>query len=322
VAAITEGVSDGLLDAAELEAIQNAIREVAPKRSASSYDPDVEPTRLALIADDRSVEAARPLLLTVMNRWVRRATKALRNYLPSGATTWQLDVVGAEAVDGQATKEELRGAWIAGGTCGPAELVFAVQGPVIDVAAAKRCGAAEPASETTRTPSAISLRLFQPVGRTLFESLAPAWQEIFDSELATSNDIGIVARLIEARTVVRVTLAFSGSVTGRVQIYARPEALVPKPAALAAIKAKSLSVANALSNVPVELVVELGTLRLSLGKIRSLERGTTYTLPSFVDSRVPVFCAGVLKAWAKPVVCRGVLAIQIISIVHGQGTQS
>jgi len=319
VAAITEGVSDGLLDAAELEAIQNAIREVAPKRSGSSFDPDVEPTRLALIADDRSVEAARPLLLTVMNRWVRRATKALRNYLPG---QWQLDVVGAEAVEGQSAKEELRGAWIAGGTCGPAELVFAVQGPVIDVAAAKRCGALEPASETTRTPSAISLRLFQPVGRTLFESLAPSWQEIFDSELTGSNDIGIIARLIEARTVVRVTLAFSGSMTGRVQIYARPEALVPKPAALAAIQAKSLSVANALSNVPVEVVVELGTLRLSLGKIRSLERGASFTLPSFVDSRVPVFCAGVLKAWAKPVVCRGVLAVQIISIVHGQGTQS
>jgi flagellar motor switch/type III secretory pathway protein FliN len=313
-------VSDGLLDAAELEAIQNAIREVAPKRGGSSgLDPDVEPTRLALIADDRSVDAARPLLLTVVNRWVRRATKALQNHLPG---QWQLDVVGAESVDGQNAKEELRGAWIIGGTCGPAELVFAVQGSVIDTAAAKRCGATEISSETTRTPSAISLRLFQPVGRTAFESLAPSWQEIFDHELTASGDIGIVARLIEARTVVRVSLSFSGAVSGRIHIYARPEALIPKPAALAAIKAKSLSVANALANVPVELVVELGTLRLSLGKIRKLERGTTHALPSFVDSRVPVYCAGVLKAWGKPVVCRGVLAVQIISIVHGQGTQS
>ncbi len=314
-------MSDGLLDAAELEAIQNAIREVAPKRGgASGLDPDVEPTRLALIADDRSVEAARPVLLTVMNRWVRRATKALRNALPG---TWQLDVVGAESVDGQNAKEELRGAWIAGGTCGPSELVFAVQGAVIDIAAAKRCGASgEPDSDGSRPPSAISLRLFQPVGKTVFESLAPSWQEIFDAELEMSNDLGIVARLIEARTVVRATLTFSGSVNGRVMIYARPELLVPKPQALAAVRAEKLSVANALSNVPVELVAELGTLRMSLGKIRSLERGSMHALPNFVDSRVPVYVAGVLKAWAKPVVCRGVLAIQIISIVHGQGTQS
>lgn len=313
-------MSDGLLDAAELEAIQNAIREVAPKsRGGSGLDPDVEPTRLALIADDRSVEAARPILLTVMNRWVRRATKALRNHLPG---TWQLDVVGAEAVDGQNAKEELRGAWIAGGTCGPAELVFAIQGSVIDIAAAKRCGAAEPEADSAKPPSAISLRLFQPVGKSVFESLAPSWQEIFDNELVHTNDLAIVARLIEARTVVRATLTFSGSVTGRVMIYARPELLVPKPHALAAVKAQALSVANALSNVPVELVVELGTLRMSLGKIRSLQKGSLHTLPNFVDSRVPVYVAGVLKAWAKPVVCRGVLAIQIISIVHGQGTQS
>jgi flagellar motor switch/type III secretory pathway protein FliN len=313
-------VSDGLLDAAELEAIQNAIREVAPKRmSSTGHDPDVEPTRLALLADDRSGDAARPLLITVMNRWVRRATKALRNHLPG---VWQLDVVGAESIDGAATKEELRGAWMAGGTCGAAELVFAVQGSVIDIAAAKRCGEAVPSSESTRAPSAISLRLFQPIGRTLFESLAPSWQEIFDNDLLSSADIGIVARLIESRTVVRVTLAFSGSITGRIQIYARPDALLPKPAALAAIKAKANAVANALANVPVEVVVELGTLRLSLGKIRSLERGATHTLTTFIDSRVPVYCAGVLKAWGKPVVCRGVLAVQIISIVHGQGTQS
>lgn len=312
-------MSDGLLDAAELEAIQAAIREVAPKRSGGGLDPDVEPTRLALIADDRSVEAARPLLLTVMNRWVRKASKALRNHLPG---TWQLDVVGAESVDGTSVKEELRGAWIAGGTSGEAELVFAVQGPVIDIAAAKRCGEAAPASESTRAPSAISLRLFQPIGRTLFESLAPSWQELFDSELQPSGDLAIVQRLIEARTVVRASLSFSGSVNGRVHIYARPDGLLPKPALLAAIKAKTLSVANALSNVPVDVVVELGSLRMSLGKIRSLAIGSVHTLPNFVDSRVPVYVAGVLKAWAKPVVSRGVLAIQIISVVHGQGPKS
>jgi flagellar motor switch/type III secretory pathway protein FliN len=312
-------VSDALLDPAELEAIQDAIRETAPRRHSNDV-PDVEPTRLALIADDRSVEAVRPLLINLASRWVRRASKALKQHLPG---TWQLDVVGAESIDGTAAKEELRGGWIAGGKAGLAEAVFAVHGPVIDIAAARRCGGTPDANpDTTRTPSAISVRLFQPIGRQLFETWCAQWQEAFDAELQPSTEIAIVQRLIEASTVVRVTIAFSGAVAGRVQVYVRPDVLVPKPAVLAAIKAKAMSVANALSYVPVELVVELGTLRLPLGKIRSLERGGTHPLPNFVDSRVPVYCGGVLKAWGRPVVCRGVLAVQIISVVHGQGTQS
>ena len=31
---------------------------------------------------------------------------------------------------------------------------------------------------------------------------------------------------------------------------------------------------------------------------------------------------GVLKAWARPIVTRGVLAVQIETVVHGQGTKS
>ena len=57
-------------------------------------------------------------------------------------------------------------------------------------------------------------------------------------------------------------------------------------------------------------------------ELRALDPGTTLTLPGFVDSRVPVFCEGTLKAWGRPVVSRGVLAVQIVSIVHGQGAKS
>jgi flagellar motor switch/type III secretory pathway protein FliN len=104
--------------------------------------------------------------------------------------------------------------------------------------------------------------------------------------------------------------------------HARPEALLLRPAALAAIKATARMVANVLANVPIEVVVELGTLRMPLRELRRLERGATFTLSGFVDSRVPVYCGGALKAWAKPVVCRGVLAVQIETIIHDQGIKS
>src|SRR5262245_31602983 len=93
----------------EMEAIQAAIRETSPRRPAAA--PEHEPTRLALISDDRLAEAARPLLINLASRWIRSATRALRGYLPG---TWQLDVVGAEVIDGATAKEELRGGWVAG----------------------------------------------------------------------------------------------------------------------------------------------------------------------------------------------------------------
>ena len=309
----------------EMEAIQAAIRETSPRRTVAA--PEHEPTRLALISDDRLAEAARPLLINLASRWIRSATRALRGYLPG---TWQLDVVGAEVIDGTTVKEELRGGWVAGlrtdatvePPAAPAELVLAVHGPVVDLAAAKRCGAAAPTADATRPPSAMSLRLFQPVGRAMLDSIAGAWHEVWPTELVPSSDLAIVSRLIGAQTLVRVALTFGGAIAGRVQLYARPECLVPLPTALAAIKANALLVANALANVEVEVIVELGTLRMPLHQLRRLEHGATFALKGFVDSRVPVYCGGALKAWAKPVVCRGVLAIQIESVIHDQGIKS
>jgi flagellar motor switch/type III secretory pathway protein FliN len=320
-------VSDSLLDPLEMEAIQAAIRETSPRRAAGA--PEYEPTRLALITDDRIAEAARPILLNLATRWIRSATRALRAHLPG---TWQLDVVGAEVIDGAAAKEELRGGWVAGmriasdATPEPnvaiPELVVAAHGGVVDIAAARRCGAVAPTSDSARPPSAVSLRLFQPAGRAMLESFAQAWHEVYASDLSPSSDLAIVSSLIASQTVVRVALSFGGAVNGRVQLYARPEVLIPRPAALAAIKANARLVANALANVPVEVVVELGTLTMPLSQLRRLEHGASFTLHGFVDSRVPVYVGGALKAWAKPVVCRGVLAVQIETVIHDQGIKS
>jgi flagellar motor switch/type III secretory pathway protein FliN len=312
-------VSDALLDPREMEALQAAIRETAPRRSASPLDR--EPARLALIADDRLAEAARPVLIGLATRAARAAGRALRPHI---ADAWQLDVVGAEIIDGAAAKDELRGGWIAGLAGPDAELVIAAHGAVIDLAAARRCGAVhrgEP-TDATRPPSAVSLRLFQPAGRALLDGWSVAWREVFSSEIAPSSDLGIVSRVLAARSVIRVALAFAGAVSGQIQAYARPEVLVQRPAQLAAFKANAQRIAAALANVPVELVAELGTLRLRLGELRRLERGAVFTLQGFVDSRVPIYCEGVLKAWGRPVVCRGVLAVQIDAVVHGQGTKS
>jgi len=309
-----------------MEAIQAAIRETSPRRNIPGA-PDHEPTRLALIVDDRIAEAARPVLINLGTRWIRSATRVLRAHLPG---SWQLDVVGAEAIDGTTAKEELRGGWVgamrafdsAAPTQVIADMVVAAHGGVVDIAAAKRCGATTPSADSGRTPSAVSLRLFQPAGRAMQDSFAAAWREVFPHELLPSNDLGIVSALIESQTVLRIALSFAGSVGGRVQLYARPEFLVPKPSALAAIRASAQTVARTLAHVEVEVIAELGTLRMPLSQLRKLEHGQTFTLSGFVDSRVPIYVGGALKAWAKPVISRGVLAVQIESVIHDQGIKS
>jgi len=311
-------VSEAGLEAAEIEAIQSAMRESAPRMKAAAAEP--EPTRLALIADDRTAESARPILLGLATRTIRSITRGLRAHIPG---TWQVDVAGAEIIDGAVVKEELRGGWVGGlRSSDDAELVMVAHGGVIDIAAARRCGALAPTTDPNKAPSTLSLKLFQPAGKSILDACTSAWGEVFSSELAPSADLGIVSRLIEARNVVRVALQFSGGVSGRIQIYARPEGIVARPSALAAFRANAQRIASALSNVPVEIVVDLGTLRMPLRELRRLERGTQFILQGFVDSLVPVYCGGVLKAWARPVVCRGVLAVQIESVVHGQGSNS
>jgi flagellar motor switch/type III secretory pathway protein FliN len=318
-------VSDALLDPLEMEAIQAAIRETSPRRAAGALEH--EPTRLALITDDRIAEAARPILINLGTRWIRSATRVLRAHVPGA---WQLDVVGAEVIEGSTAKEELRGGWVAAMRASDpdapsttiADLVVAAHGGVVDLAAAKRCGAAVASPDSGRAPSGVSLRLFQPAGRAMLDSFAVAWHEVYPSDLLPSNDLAIVSTLIESQTVVRMALAFSGSVNGRIQLYTRPEFLVTRPVALAAVKANAQLVASALANVEVEVIVELGTLRMPLHRLRRIKPGQTFTLSGFVDSRVPVYCGGALKAWAKPVVCRGVLAVQIESVIHDQGIKS
>ena len=309
--------TESILEPEELAAIQASIREQAPaaRRASAGH----EPTRMTLITDDRIAEATRPILIGLANRAVRTATRALKNHLPGA---WQLDMIGAEIVDGTSVKDELRGGWVAGLAAGDVELVLAAHGAVIDLAAARRFGSSSPSTDPDRLPSAVSLRLFQPTGRSLLDAWGAAWKEVFSTDLAPSNDLGIVSRVIDARVVIRVTLGFSGGVSGRVQVYARPEVLATRPASLASFKVAASRIASALSNVPVELVVELGTLRMKLHELRNAVPGTTYTLDGFIDSRVPVYCQGVLKAWARPIVCRGVLAVQIESVVHDQGTKS
>jgi flagellar motor switch protein FliM len=308
-------VSDLPLDALELEAIQAAIRQAAPTSSAAMNNPvDVQP--LALIAADREAAAARPRLAELAQRWARRLTRSLRAFV--GDIT--VDAMGAEVIDARSLTDELRTMWSALlGTSDRGSLAVSFGGELVEAAAARRCGATQ-IKAGAREPSALALRLFTPVGEAAMTALEQAWAELervpFLRPLAT---VDAVAAALGGETVLCATLAVSGSASGRVRILARPSVIMPPAERTPTVPADAATIAAALGAVPVEVRVEVATINMKLSEIGALVPGMQITLPVFIDEPMPIYCGDVLKAWGRPVVTRGVIAVEVAALATPGG---
>ncbi len=333
-------MSDAPLDSNELEAIQDAVREaqqsVDRPVSPTPYISDDDVLPLALIADDRVAESARPAAMRLAERWSELAASRLKHVLKGEVS---IKVVGAEVIDGGALREEMEKMW----TCGlrlsdrPGCAMVAVGGPMISGVAARLLGAEdeeEPEEDEEETaPTAASLRVFEPVGITLVETLVMRWEGMdrckIDIDYSESGTTIQKRELVETDVVVSVTLSVEGPVKGHIRLLAPPKIMVPPPQPIEAVPAAPGAIETALGQVEVEVSVELGRARLSLTELRQVRVGTILALGQFVDDPLPVQCAGVVKAYGRAVVTRGVLAVEIVrrdsngqvqSLSHGQNT--
>lgn len=321
-------MSNSPLDSNELEAIQNAVREAqgtVPRPGAMPTGPvlDDEVLPLALIADDRVAETARPAAMHLAERWADLASTRLKHVLKGDVA---IHVVGAEVIDGGALREELEQMW----TCAlslsdrPGTAIVAVGGPMISGVAARLLGAVEEESdEEERKPTSASLRVFEPVGRALVDSLVIRWEgqdrchiTVDDSEEGTKAEKRV---LLESDVVVAVTMTVDGPVKGRMRLLAKPATMVPPIQPIEAVPAAPGAIEYALGQVEVDVRVELGRARLSMAELKHIRPGTILTLGQFVDDPLPVQCSGVVKAYGRAVVTRGVLAVEVVSSEeHGQ----
>lgn len=304
-------MNESALVPAELEAIQAAIREAVGPAPA----PRVQTCPLPIAPVDRSMSLARAALLELASRWAEAAPRWLKTQLPGA---WQLRVTDIELVEGAQVAAELRGGWVAVARAGGvAALALAVHGAMIEAVAARRCGDERGRGEPRRTPSAAALRLFDPTGRVVMESWLDAWKLRGAGELTAAAGAAALGELTGSGELLRVSLAWSGSVQGRCQVVVAPAALVPRAEDMA--PADASAALQRLAEVPIELSVELGTLRMPFDQLRRLQPGACFALPTFVDSQVPIFVGGVLKAWGTPVVHRGVLAVTVEQVVGERG---
>ena len=319
-----------------MEAIQAAMREAsaAPSRSGTRHAEEVAP--LALIVDDREAESARPAALRLGERWLKEATMRLKSFLRADV---EVRVAGAEIMSGEVLRDGLAGNWLLALAVEgrPLPALMAAGGPLLGAAAGAMCGAnlkdkdkeaSPPADEepAERIPSAATLKIFQPVGEALAAALADAWREEQTTTVtrdARPDKIEAARRaLLEADVVVALTMQVSGASGGRLRLLARPATLVRPPPPIEAVAVAPGALETALGRVPVDLKVELGRMRLTMREFENLKVGTILTLPQFVDDPLPIFCGGVVKACGRPVVSRGVIAVQIDRVFRARGKRT
>ena len=305
------------LDPNELAAIRAAIAPSAtPSRQAAIEGPtDAQP--VALIADDRAAESARPNGLRIGTRWSNTSRSALLRLCGAKA---DIEVLAADTVDGSALRDELSGAWLrcvtVTGRRGSA--LVAVSGSMIESLAACLLGATVEPNAAQRPPSATSLRIFTPVGDAFVQALGVAWNEEQSCEVVGSNNPQAAdswrRELGDGDLVVVLTLEVKGAISGVIRLIARPELLVAPAVSVEAVAAPKGAIEEALGSVPVQLRVELGKLHMTLAEFAALTPGTVLPMDKFIDDPLPVRCGGRLKAWGRAMVARGAVAVEIVSV--------
>jgi flagellar motor switch/type III secretory pathway protein FliN len=298
----------GILDSAELDAIRSAI---GGNRAPASASPDASP--IALIADDRSAERARPDALKLGQRWANLVRQRLSRRC---GLKVEVAPLGAELADMPALKEQLAASWTSSvevhGRAGHA--LVSVSGPIIEAVGARLLGSSSEETNSERPPSPTALKVFSPAGDAIMAALLDAWNEEqqCDSRIIGGNADSWRKSMGEADAVVELTLQLSGLANGRVRLYARPETLLMPPPPLKLVPASADTIAAVLGEVPVELRADLGRASLPMGEIANLRPGAIVMLDRAVDEPVPVYCAGRLVAYARVLVSRGALAVKIV----------
>ncbi|MDF3071714.1 MAG: Type flagellar switch regulator (C-ring) FliN C-term [Polyangiaceae bacterium] len=143
---------------------------------------------------------------------------------------------------------------------------------------------------------------------------------------AVKSEVGIVLRATSARSIpagderdaafadgLRSECAFEGMPgDARISIAMGAEAL--ESAAKGEeepVEANDPRMSEAIIEVPVEVVAELGRVRLGLRRVLSLEVGQVLRLATAVDDPVIVRIAGVEKFRGAPVISRGQVSVEI-----------
>lgn len=311
-----------ILNEEELRALRGAIAPASlPRRSTTSK----EPSPVALISDDKASLAARPTGSRVATRWAQVMRTRLKQAL---GMHLELEVVGVETIHGPTLKDELAVSWASAAEISGRESLAAVtaSGAVISWAAALLLGGSSEGEQDLveeRPASAMTLSIFGRVGEIVISSLADAWRQEQPAQVTHIKDAKRVAllraELLETDPLLALTLNASGPTTGRFRLIAKPEVLVSPRLHVRNAGTTSDKAMTALGEVPIEVKVELGRTSIKLSELGTLAVGSLLTLSQPTDALLPIACAGLVKAYGRPAVSRGSIAVEVVT--HEEGAK-
>jgi len=308
-------MSEPILSAQELDAIRQTIGE--GQRAQRNALPIIDASPIALIADDRAAERARPDGLKMAQRWAPTVVRRLQRLCGAKVVA---ETVEAQITDGVTAKLSLVDAWtrsvVVAGKAGLG--ILAITGPMIEGLAARLLGSSNdepPIATTDRPPSQTALRVFSPIGEALAVTLCDAWRTEQAREVvlgARGLEDEWLRELGDNDLVVKLCVTLTGTNGGRLQILARPETMALPAPPVRVVLAADGAITQVLGHVPVDLRVELGRATLTMSELAMLQPGTVIAVHQARDGLLPVRIGGLQKAVGRALIVRGALAVEIV----------
>lgn len=311
------------LSSEEFEAIQSAMGK--GRRSTPAEDLELQAEPIALIADDRAAERARPNAQKIAARWIKTIPQLITRLCRIDV---EATVQNVEVVDGGGLRNALGESWV---RCLRVDkrsdlALMTASGPMVEIMSACLLGAQLEQSENDRPPSQVARQLFGRVGEAITRGLTDAW---FEEQGCSVNLLDDAARaelwrrsLSPGDLVVSTTIAIEGDTRGTIGLITRPETMVVPPVPVGSVPAPPGAVEAALGSVPVEVNVELGRVRMTMNALSRLQPGTILPLDKFLDDPLPIRVGGKIKGHGRALVSRGTMAVEVIGNINTKGRPS
>lgn len=300
-----------------LHARPNSLRAGAPRLSEPS--PQGKLKRVDLTGRERHLRGAMQAMAHVAQRFARSARRTLpflvkrkARIVPDAVAIVDL---GADRIVEQGPIYEI----ILGTPGGPAWGLMTLNTDAIGVVLEGVLGGGDSGGASGLGPD-LTLAQTALVGRVT-RALAEDFAEAVRAEVGIALSIEIqhsIARGDEREANfadgLSVDCAFEGIAGGaRIAIAIGAEALesAARENEPPTTQSGDPRMAEALCEVPVEVICELGSVRLGLRRVLSLQPGQVLRLDTAVDDPVSVRIAGVKKFVGVPVISRGQLAVEV-----------
>ena len=284
---------------------------------SSSVRGPVRPTPVALIAEDRGLERARPRARSLFERWIPRLERVLIS--TTGLRT-AAEITGVELSHPRPHLEGLGQCWSRTLRVVPLdrEVLVSMGGPFIERVASRLLGAPVD-SVSGRAPSAALLRIFGRVGELLVQHLVEGWPAERPGQRLVDDPTRRSTLASRTRPLVVVRLELRGECEGWISIATEGELFAESSEEEATVGRTGASRPGPrptaiLSRVPVELCVELGHARLSMTRARALHEGDLVALDRLVRDGLEIRVGGQLVALGRPAVDGTDMVVEITEV--------